>query len=622
MESSKKYEYILEQPEIREFSFHAFMEQLKCSKKVRIRLILIYALCLIGIPRLAVWLAILIAAVLLLAAVRLYFNTKKIVSGQQWTVWLEESVLKVYRDGSHEVPCSNIHLTRTTRRLLMLGYLNAEQHLVWIIMPLRVFVKAQERECFLDRIRHPREIEGGDTDEEAEGMRFIYTLDERRWVQFRRDAEGIIASGTFGRRKRMCAALFRVLLLFIFMLFFLYLAEGYLNWLTAGYGLGVVALLTARQFLRDPEKSFRKQVKMPAVRDKECGVWQIALSETGVCVRTPGGMKNNYAWEKFEWLVETGDAFYLFHKDRIHYELIAKESFSDKDQISAMHMLCAQKNVKSIQGREMHYLPDWGLVLLAVLLLVLYVVISFISVFGSSVWEKPGQRHRIAQEQREMYYQEDFGPADYLDYVPLDKQVETMESFGLQVPGETVESMWEFMTEYGMQNQIEGNPYTWLLTSLGAPKYDEDGKISGYSQDVFWFDFEGIDISTDYIDVLNGMLALAKGSCLDTVTDISEDTAKVNWEKGKGTVTVSLEWEGETYHWDMDVKYDWIDGEVLGVLNTLLIQGDSEENFYMTGDNGQGAIVFFCTEEWAENFREATGLELVKYVACNVEQKE
>ena len=42
----------------------------------------------------------------------------------------------------------------------------------------------------------------------------------------------------------------------------------------------------------------------------------------------------------------------------------------------------------------------------------------------------------------------------------------------------------------------------------------------------------------------------------------------------------------------------------------------------MTGDNGQGAIVFFCTEEWAENFREATGLELVKYIACNVEQKE
>lgn len=407
MESSKKYEYLLEQPEIREFCFYAFLEQLKCSKKVRIRLILICALCLIGIPRLAVWLTILIAAVLLLAAVRLYINTKKIISGQQWTVWLEESVLKVYRDGSYEVSCSNIHLTRTTRRLLMLGYLNAEQHLVWIIMPLRVFAKAQERECFLDRIRHPREIEGGDTEEEAEGMRFIYTLDERRWVQFRRDAEGIIASGTFGKRKRVCAVLFRVLLLLIFMLFFLYLAEGYLNWLAAGYGLGVVALLTVRRFFRDPEKSFRKQVKMPAVRDKECGVWQIALSETGVCVRTPGGIKNNYAWEKFEWLVETGDAFYLFHKDRIHYELIAKESFPDKDQISAMHMLCAQKNVRSIQGRKMHYLPDWGFVLLVVLYVILCVGIIFMSVFWSSMKENRGHRHRAAQEQREMHYQED-----------------------------------------------------------------------------------------------------------------------------------------------------------------------------------------------------------------------
>lgn len=335
---------------------------------------------MIGIPRLAVWLAILIAAVLLLLTVRIYTNTRKIISGQQWTVWLEEGILKVYRDGCHEVPCSNIQLIRTTRRLLMLGYLNAKQHLVWIIVPLRVFAKAQERESFLDRIRHPQEIEGGDIEEETEGMRFIYMLDESRWVHFRRDAEGIIASGTFGRRKRVCTALLRVFLLLMLMLFFLYQAEGYLNWLAVGYGLGIAVLLTARRFLRDPEKSFRKQIRMPAVRDKECGVWQITLSESGVCVKMPGGMKNNYAWEKFEWLVETGDAFYFFHKDKRHYELIAKESFADQEQISAMHMLCARKNIKSIQGRKMHYLPDWGLVLLVVLFVVLSVAILTASI--------------------------------------------------------------------------------------------------------------------------------------------------------------------------------------------------------------------------------------------------
>lgn len=78
---------------------------------------------------------------------------------------------------------------------------------------------------------------------------------------------------------------------------------------------------------------------------------------------------------------------------------------------------------------------------------------------------------------------------------------------------------------------MRGYPYTWLLTSLGAPQYNEDWTaIEEYSRDVFWFDFEG----WDYIDVLNGMLALAEDGSLDTVTNISEDDSKVDWERGKG----------------------------------------------------------------------------------------
>ena len=58
----------------------------------------------------------------------------------------------------------------------------------------------------------------------------------------------------------------------------------------------------------------------------------------------------------------------------------------------------------------------------------------------------------------------------------------------------------------------------------------------------------------------------------------------------------------------MDVEYDWIDPDILGVFNGLLEQTDAAERFYVIGDNGQGALVFYRTAEWAQAFEKATGL--------------
>ncbi len=127
--------------------------------------------------------------------------------------------------------------------------------------------------------------------------------------------------------------------------------------------------------------------------------------------------------------------------------------------------------------------------------------------------------------------------------------------------------------------------------------------ILNYPTEVFSFDFEGYDIGTDYIEVLNGMLALAKGSCLDSVSNIREDTTKVNWEQGDGKITLYLEWNGQEYTWDMDVYYDWIDSKVIGVLNVLLLEEGTQKLFYMTGDNGQGAIIFFVRQSGRKHFQ-------------------
>ena len=191
-----------------------------------------------------------------------------------------------------------------------------------------------------------------------------------------------------------------------------------------------------------------------------------------------------------------------------------------------------------------------------------------------------------------------------------------LASLGFTVPQKTVDAARKSLEE-GMGIWVEGYPYTWLLTELGAPSYDENWKVTGYSDEVFWFDFEGWDIGTDYIEVLEGMRALAKGGILDGVANIRENTDAVDWEKGTGMVEVMLEWQGQTRVWQMDMYYDWIDGEVLGIFNSLLEQAGEKERFYATGDNGQGALVFYGDPVWAAEFEKATGLALDAPVAGN-----
>ncbi len=622
MEYTKKYEYILEQPEIMEFCCHAWAESAKLKKWMWLRLMLVLVLECILLPRVAVWIVVMVIAVILLSSVVSCIRIGKSITGCQWTIWVENGALKADRGGSSEVPCRNIQLIRTTRRLLMLGYLQTAQRPAWFIVPLRVFADRQEQECFLDRIRNPQTTEECSihTEPAKDGLSFAYSLDDAKWVHLQKGALGIMTSGTIGMRERIRIVLIWSLFSVFVMLSCIYLAVGYLSWQFVLTGLCVAALITVRVMLRDPEKALRKQIRTPAVRDRECGAWQVTLSESGVCTKLPGGLRNEYPWETLAYLVETEEAFYIFHRDRKHYALIAKESFRDWDQVSALHGLCARKGVRYVLRRRMHYLPDWAFLLIVVLFLVFNMLLLLLNILGERVQEMQG----LPQGAQGIYQQDVFDPADYPDYVALDEQVEILESFGLHVPKETVESARSLMTGYGTQAAIEGFPYTWLLTDLGAPRYREDDwmTVEEYSKDVFWFDFEGLDISTDYVDVLNGMLALAQGSCLDTVTDISEDTSKVNMEEGKGTVGVSLEWDGQQYHWVMDMHYDWIDSDVLGMLNALLVQGGSRKFFYAAGDNGQGALVFFCTAEWAEDFEEATGLDLANYRVWSVEQRK
>ncbi|MCI8322675.1 MAG: hypothetical protein HFI54_03315 [Lachnospiraceae bacterium] len=591
MNGSRRYEYVMDEAEIREFCLRAFLEQLKCSKKTGIRLLVILAAELLLVPEAAALTVLLMAVMVAAVGIYNYAATSKILRGQPGSVWIEDGRLKAQRRDYGEIPCRDIKLLRRTKRLLMMGYMQGARRPVWFMIPLRSFRDGHEVDLFLAALRDPVTQENY---YDQAYLRFQFQIDGERWVRLQKGAADLINGGSLGRSARTNGILIWGSVMTVVLTVVSCLISGRFHWMFVCYGFVLAVLMCLRLYCLDPEKPIRNQLKQPEVAARACGLWQVSLTEEGVSLAMPAGIRNVYLWASLAWLLETEEAFYLFHKDKKHFVMIAKESFLSWDQVDLFHRICADHGIQKIVPKKARYVPGWLIwTLLGVFLLALFGIVMVRAFLTER--DEPG-----------------VVSVDVYERVPLEEQVEVLESLGLQVPEETAASVRSSMEEYGMYDLVEESPYTWLLTDMGAPTYDEEWNVTGYAADVFWFDFEGFDISTDYIDILNGMLALAEGSCLDDVTDIREDMTDADWESGRGTVTVSLRWKGEPYEWDMEMYNDWIDVSVLGILNPLLEQEGSQEYFYATGDNGQGAIVFFCTQEWAEQFTQKTGLVLEK----------
>ena len=601
MNNRKKYEYILEPSEIREFCRKALVEDLKKRQVFWVLFAIIWLLEAAYIPKGSLAITLVFALLFGIVCIRNKVMIRKQIAGQLWTLWIENGRLKARRGNYCEMPCESLQFIRITRRLLMIGYLQTPQKTAWFVIPLRVFQDVQERDAFIDQIRNPWQTFTAEEPMEPEAvpvyLRLSYRLDAERWVRLSKRALGIIQAGTFGKKGRILGMLFWGCLLAVILSVSISVTiGGFGGWMMMGFCIFLAVLMILRIYFRDPEKQLRKQVQTPVTANRECGLWQVSFSEEGITVDLPGQIKDFHAWEFLAYLVETEETFYLFSGDKKRFIVVAKESFQTWDQVHCFRRLCEEKGIRTLPEKRMHYIPAWALVA---------AILLYLIVCGYLVAFQFFRDRRSGGELTNTVYK-----TNYPDYMPLDQQVTVLEALGLSVDQDQVETLRDNMETYGMQEFVEGNPYTSLLIDMGAPDYDENLEIVGYSDEVFWFDFESFDIYTGYIDVLNGMLALAQGSCLDGVTDIEEDTEDFELERGRGTIAVSVTFDGKQYQWDMEGYDDWIDGDVLGVFNTLLEQEDSQKFFYATGDNGQGAIVFFCTEEWARAFEMATGLEM------------
>lgn len=615
----KKYSFSMTKKEIMEFSIRAMLEQMRLRPAAWLLMLVICVLETLMVHWAGIFFVVFVIGLISVMVYRYYSFISENLNGKTRIMWVEDGMLKVDGEVYGEMPCSSIQVIRKTKNLLMLGIYPAKKRLAWYPMPLRVFSDVQDMEEFLKMIQFPMASYGQDIytmpvddkeedTNESELFHFSFWINEDKWESVLFDTTEIIRSGVLGGSKKnniiwavlvgdfvlfICGCIFNVNFLFLTFIFLILLY--------------LVAF--ENMVMSNPKKRIRRQLKKGLLQNDIYGEWQVSITEKGAMWIDPRQSRTMMSWDKFSWLVETESAFYLFGTDKKHYVMILKECIGSYEQAEALKKLCMENHIAVIMGKKVKYIPNWAFNLLIAALIVIYMLCNV----WSAVRDNRGSAQENVQDFSPAYYyqSEEFNSADYPTYVPIDKQVEVLKTQGFTVSDKIVEAAKDTMEEYEhMRTYVEGYPYTWLLTEIGAPDYNDDWEITGYSDEVFWFDFEGWDISTDYISVLEGMLALAPQSAISSVTNISEDTTNVDWDKGTGSIKVSLEWNGQEYSWDMDMYYDWIDEDVLKILNSLLEQTDEEERFYVTGDDGQGAIVFYCSKEWAEEFQKATWLEM------------
>lgn len=203
-----------------------------------------------------------------------------------------------------------------------------------------------------------------------------------------------------------------------------------------------------------------------------------------------------------------------------------------------------------------------------------------------------------------------FHPESYKNYVPLERQVTVLESLGFTMPEGAVEELERSLEEMPEGRVwVEGYPYTSLLTMIGMPEWDyEAWEVTKYPTQAYWFDWEGFDMSMEYVHILNGVNAMAGGDFV--ITDAQQEMSEADWEKGTGTVHVRFRIDGELYGFKMKLMNDWLDTNVIREINKALKDAGIEKRVYGMEDGGQGCILIYRDGEWAKRFQRETGIKL------------
>ena len=153
-----------------------------------------------------------------------------------------------------------------------------------------------------------------------------------------------------------------------------------------------------------------------------------------------------------------------------------------------------------------------------------------------------------------------------------------------------------------MLNDMENSQILGLvLDNIGRAEYNVENKeYKLFSNNVYSFDTEVIDIDMMYTIFLNLVNKLSNDEL--RITDIIEDNSSINYEQWTGEKIVSFKLNSKEYKYIAKLKNDWFDMEMIGYINKILQENNSNKFLYFTSDGWQNCILFYNTEKWAEKF--------------------
>ena len=547
-----------------------------------------------------------LAALLLLGwlflTLMLFFSVQKSIRQGQIEILVEDGMIR-RRTCRNTLgwPLRDLTVIKEHGGILYIGREMMKQE-QFMLIPVRVFPDRQQKEAFIKLLRSGC-TEGGP--EESSDVEKLPPLYEYAWPVGPEDlAENLYALGlwlrTQGQRKRTSVLLYG-----------LCCASAFLVWRDSGSLLSCLLktlFLTVgfySCFLTDiTQQRYRRMIGRSSAYQTLLGDWTVRFYENRVEL-TQNRTRNVFSWQYIHEMVEFEHIFLFCTEKHQQVLFLPKNALSEETRKAFLDFCRAKCIYRNYADTNRKWKPVSVPLKLGLLLLLSVVLFAGFRLQSTVMGYAGGD-----SMPKYSGYGEIYDASGSVRSIPVREQAEILRELGLEVSEETVELYEAYIAEEpDLASYVEEWPFYELLMEAAAPERNSDTwEINRYSDQAYWFDFEGWDISTDYLEILRGVEAISGGAL--SFTELEVDDSRVNWEYGTGRILIRFCLNGEPHKYTAKMEHDWIDPNFLTYLMKLTGQVQSGKRLYICSDMGQGCILFYRDSNWADRFMQKTGILL------------
>lgn len=289
---------------------------------------------------------------------------------------------------------------------------------------------------------------------------------------------------------------------------------------------------SGRRCLHPDERYLRQILASPELK-KHLGQWSLIFGEEEICVRQ-GETGYRFFWKGIGGIVEFPDAFWFYGKEESGLFVIPKGVFPLEDRGAFLHW-CRSKEIfctPYTEGKARKPMPF--------LLQLFLLFLVFVGLLGLGAGEMllANRTIKYVQESTSKVDTEDL-QKQYPDYLTIEDQIAILRELGFEIPDGAADYYHSWMDDSeSARGYVEGHPFYVLLSDMGQAKYDLDTRmLIGNPDQVFWFPDVSWDISTEYVNIMNGINSIMKEN---TFISVSEDCSEANFSQGTGVIRITF----------------------------------------------------------------------------------